>query len=86
MRDETDTAKRRRILALSSLFASEDIADMLRIKQAEVEAVLESAGKAREIWEVTDNKTGRTFQTRSKRSAYRLVCLRGLVDWDWRRL
>ena len=71
---------------LANLFSPSDIADILKIPQSRVEELLDEAGTPRETWEVRCNKTGKTWQTRSRRSAYRLVCLHGLVDWDWRRV
>lgn len=33
-----------------------------------------------------DNKTGRIFWARSNKALYRMVCIRGLVDWDFGRV
>ena len=73
-----------RVASLSNMFEIPDIAEMLKISQSEVEDMLEKAGKPKQTWEVTCNKTGKTWRTRSQRSAYRLVCTLGLTDWDWR--
>ena len=74
------------VAELSNVFEIPDIAEMLGIPQRQVEELLDRAGKPREHWEVTCNRTGRKWQTRSQRSAYRLVCTIGLTDWDWKQV
>lgn len=72
-----------RVAELSNVFTPADIAEILKIPQSEVEDMLKRAGRGKDSWTVRCNRTGKTWQTRSKRAAYRLVCLLGLTDWDW---
>lgn len=76
--------ERRRIVQMADTLDAEEIALRTGYDEDEVQWALERAGVRREVqWWVRCNRTGRSFVARSKWGAYRLVCLRGLTDWDW---
>ena len=77
-------AARERIVQMSDTLDVDDIALRTGYDEDDIQAALDHAGLRRAPrWWVRCNRTGRTFTAGSKRGAYRLVCMKGLVDWDW---
>lgn len=72
-----------KITRMADTMSPAEIARLTGMREGEVEAI--TAAHAAEPWWLRDNKTGRTWQCRSWRSAYLRVCLLGLTDWDCRR-
>lgn len=70
-----------KIKTMADTMDEDEIADLCRCSIGQVRLALQDT-KAKPWW-VIDNKTGRTWQPRSQRGAYRIVCMHGLTDWDW---
>lgn len=81
-----DARIRTRLVQMADTLDAEEIALRTGYDEEDVQYVLDHAGvRLKSQWWVRCNRTGRSFVARSKRGAYRLVCLKGLVDWDWGR-
>lgn len=73
-----------RVIGMAETRSTEEVAEILGIDEEEVCRLLEEAGKpVKSGGIVTCNKTGRFWNVRSPRGAYRLAQLQGLVDWDF---
>ena len=73
----------RRVAQMADTFDLDDIAEILGLTVSEVKQLLAQAGRPEQPWVLRCNKSGRTWSCRSRRAAYRLVCLYGLTQWDW---
>lgn len=81
-----DPHTRARLVQMADTLDADEIALRTGYDEEDIQYVLDHARvRLQAQWWVRCNRTGRTFMARSKRGAYRLVCLRGLVDWDWGR-
>ncbi len=81
-----DAATRTRLIQMADTLDADEIARRTGLDEEDIQHVLDQAGVRQTArWWVRCNRTGRTFAARSKRGAYRLVCLKGLTDWDWGR-
>ncbi len=72
---------RAKIISMADSWADEDISTQCSCSMEEVKRALadvQSSG-----WWLQCRKSGRTWITRNSKAAYRIVCLQGLVDWDW---
>lgn len=79
-----DARTRARVIQLADTLDAEEIALRTGYDEEDIQFVLDHAGVQRKTqWWIRCNRTGRTFVARSKRGAYRLVCLKGLTEWDW---
>jgi hypothetical protein len=73
-----------RILGMAETRSAQEIASILNIDEDDVCDILQKAGKpVAAIGVLTCNKTGRHWNVRSERGAYRMAQLKGLVDWDY---
>lgn len=81
-----DARIRTRLVQLADTLDVEAIAQLTGYDEEDIQYVLDHAGVSRQAqWWVRCNRSGRSYVARSKRGAYRLVCLKGLVDWEWGR-
>ncbi|MBR9837051.1 MAG: hypothetical protein GYB50_04055 [Rhodobacteraceae bacterium] len=72
-----------RVRELSEYMDPEDVADTLRIRLGDVLLVLGRKAPKQTPAVVIDAKTQNVSHHVSFRSAYRHVCVAGLVDWTW---
>lgn len=81
-----DARTRARLVQMADTLDADEIALRTGYDEEDIQFVLDHAQVRRQSqWWVRCNRMGRCFVARSKRGAYRLVCLKGLVDWEWGR-
>lgn len=81
-----DTATCKSLLQLADTLDADEIARRTGHDEGDIQALIDAAGvPGKSKWWVRCNRTGRLFTAASKSGAYRLVCLKGLTDWDWGR-
>lgn len=68
--------------SLMDTMDDDEIADATKLPLSFVRLHTAPHRAGRGVW-VRDNKTGRTFRAMTYRGAYRIVCTRGLTDWDF---
>lgn len=72
----------RRIRDMGKTMTPDHIAGVLGMDTEDVEAIFEAAGAKLVAYTVECRRTGRTWNARSERGAYRLAQIKGLTEWD----